>query len=67
MADIQDQSHQEQENSEYSFKRVKMRVISDDLFASGAGSRGRLAQVDVDISESRCWNLREGTGRNGSG
>ena len=44
-----------------------MRVISDGLFASGAGSRGRLAQVGVDISESRCWNLREGTDRNGSG
>ena len=67
MADIQDQSHQEQENSEYSFKRVKMRVISDGLFASGVGSRGRLARVGVGTSESRRWNLREGTGRNGSG
>ena len=67
MADIQDQSHQEQENSEYSSKRVKMRVISDGLFASGAGSRRRSAQVDVGTSESRRWNLREGTGRNGSG
>ena len=65
MADIQDQSHQEQEKSEYSFKQVKMCVISDDLFASGDGSRGRLAQVDVDTSENRRWSLREDTYKNG--
>ena len=65
MADIQDQSHQEQENSEYSCKQVKMRVISDGLFASEDGSRGRCAQVGVDTSESQRWSLRVGTDRNG--
>ena len=64
MADIQDQSHQEHENSEYSFKQVKMRVISDGLFASGVGSRGRLARVGVDTSENQRWSLRGDTDRN---
>lgn len=29
-----------------------MRIISDDLFDSGDGSRGKLPQADVDTSES---------------
>ena len=65
MADIQDQSHQEQENSECSFKQVKMRVISDGLFAAGVGSQGRSAQVGVDTSENQRWSLRAGTYKNG--
>ena len=38
-----------------------MRVISDGLFASGVGSRSRLAQVDVDTSENQRWSLRGDT------
>ena len=67
MADIQDQSHQDKENSEYSLKQVKMRVISDGLFASGSGSRDRLAQVAVDTSESQGRSWKEGTDRKGYG
>ena len=67
MADIQDQSHQEYEKSEYPFRQVKMCITSGYFSTAGDGSQGRSLQEGVDTSENPHWSLRGDTGKNGSG